>query len=104
MKTMLIGFTRKVGEFTNEKTGELIQYSNRDLRFITDAGTSKNNVGFTQFTADKMKLSQLADILKVAENDDAVDKVLSSLISKEVNVQFAPVGDQMKLIWFSAQS
>ena len=37
MSTILIGFTRKVGTFTSDKTGEVVAYSNRDLRFITDS-------------------------------------------------------------------
>lgn len=101
MKTIFIGFTRRVGTFTSEKTGEVISYSNRDLRFITDSGATSDNIGFSQFTAEKMKLSQLAQILKVNEDDKAVDTALNDLLSKNVNLQFAPVGDQMKLVWFS---
>ena len=46
MKTLFIGYTRKVGSFTNEKTGELVEYSNRDLRFITDANPNTDVRGF----------------------------------------------------------
>lgn len=110
MKTFLIGFSRSIGSFTSEKTGELIEYSNRDLRFITDSGANQDNIGFAQFTADKMKVGQLAQILKInnfdrmdkASQDNAVDEGLKKLINREVNVQFAPVGDKIKLVWFSA--
>lgn len=101
MKTILIGFTRRIGSFTSDKTGELIEYSHRDLRFITDSGANSDNIGFAQFTAEKMKLGQLASILKVKEDDVSVDNALNALLSKNVNLQFAPVGDQMKLVWFS---
>ena len=101
MKTLFIGFTRNVGTFPDKQTGELIPYSNRNLRFITDSGSGGDNVGFTQFNADKMKLGQLAKILGVRETDNDVDNALSALLSKAVNTQFAPVNNEMKLIWFS---
>lgn len=102
MKTIFIGYTRKVGSFTNEKTGELINYSNRDLRFITEGGANNDVVGFSQFVAPKMKREQLSQILKVQDNDNAVDSALNALLNREVNTQFAPVGDTMSLVWFSA--
>lgn len=103
MKTILIGFTRKVGSFTSEKTGEVIEYSNRDLRFITDSGANADNIGFKPFTAEKMRLSDLAQILKVPENDEAVDNALKNLVNKPVNTQFAPKNDKMELVWFAAE-
>ena len=101
MKTLFIGFTRNVGTFPDKQTGELIAYSNRTLRFITDSGANSDNVGFAPYEAEKMKLAQLAKILGVAENDNSVDTALNALISKEVNTQFAPVNGTMKLIWFN---
>ena len=101
MKTIFIGFTRKVGSFTNEKTGELVEYSNRELRFITDSSPNSDVIGFSSFVAPKMKLEQLAQILKVKKNDEEVDNALKALISQEVNTQFAPVGDTMSLVWFN---
>ena len=102
MSTILIGFTRKVGTFTSDKTGEVVAYSNRDLRFITDTNPDKDVVGFSQFIEPKMKLSQLASILKVPETDEAVDKTLTALCNKAVNVNFAPVGDKLSVVWFAA--
>lgn len=101
MNTILIGFSRKVGSFKSDKTGEDVNYSNRTLRFITDSGTSSDNFGYEQYTAEKMKLNTLAQILKVPENDEAVDKALKALINRPVNTQFAPVGGQISLVWFS---
>lgn len=101
MKTVFIGFTRKVGQFSNRDTGELVEYSNRELRFITDSTPNGDVVGFSSFSVPKMKLEQLAHILKVQKNDEAVDNALKALISQEVNTQFAPVGDSMSLVWFS---
>ena len=49
-----------------------------------------------------MKLSQLASILKVPETDEAVDKALTALCNKAVNVNFAPVGDKLSVVWFAA--
>lgn len=101
MKTVFIGFTRKVGSFTNRDTGELVEYNNRELRFITDSAPNSDVVGFSSFSVPKMKLEQIAQILKVQKNDEAVDNALKALISQEVNTQFAPVGDSMSLVWFS---
>lgn len=101
MKVIFIGFTQSIGTFKDKNTGESVQYSNRSLRFITDSGAVGDNVGFTQFTADKMKLAQLAEILKVPKTDEDVNFALTSLLSKEVNCQFAPVNNEMKLTWFS---
>ena len=101
MKTLFIGYTRKVGSFTNEKTGELVEYSNRDLRFITDANPNTDVRGFSQFVEPKMKLAQLAQILKVPETDEAVDKALTALLNREVNLNYAPLGDKLSVVWFA---
>ena len=101
MKIIFIGYTQSIGTFPDKNTGELIPYSNRSLRFITDSGAGGDNIGFTQFTADKMKLAQLSEILKVPKTDEAVNSALTALLSKEVNCQFAPVNNEMKLTWFS---
>lgn len=103
MKTILIGFSRSVGTFTSRQTGEEVSYSNRTLRFITNSGENKDNIGFEQFSAEKMKLSVLAQILKVQETDEAVDKALNELINRPVNTQFAPVGGALSLVWFAAE-
>ena len=100
MKYILIGFSQNVGTFTDKVTGELVSYSNRSLRFITDSGAGGNEFGFSQFTADKLKLAQLADILKVQKTDEAVNNALLGLLSKDVNVQFAPINNELKLVWF----
>ena len=104
MKTILIGYEIRKGTFKSKDTGEDVAYSNRNLRFITDIGANETDIGFSQFIAEKMKLSQLAQILKVPENDEAVNKALSALLSKEVNTQFAPVAGTMKLVWFAPVS
>ena len=103
--TLLIGYTRNVGQFASKDTGELIDYSNRILRFITNSGASisqpgKENIGFSQF-GEKLKLAELAGILGVPEDDKAVDNALNALLQKEVITSFAPVGDKMSLVYFS---
>ena len=101
MKYIFIGFTQSVGTFTDKQTGEVVPYSNRNLRFITDSGANGDNFGFAQFTAEKMKLAQLSDILKVPKTDEAVNNALLGLLSKDVTCTFAPVGDSLKLVWFA---
>lgn len=105
VSTLLIGYQRNVGQFPSKDTGELIDYSNRVLRFITNSGATtaqkgKENIGYSQF-AEKMKLADLASILGVAEDDKAVDNALNALLQQEVITSFAPVGDKMSLVYFA---
>lgn len=103
MKTVFIGYEKRVGSFPSKETGEIISYSNRFLRFITDSGASKSDIGFKSFTTDRLKLGELAEILGVPENDEAVDKALAALLNKPVRTSFAPKDDKMVLVWFGAE-
>ena len=94
--TLLIGYSRNVGQFPSKDTGELIDYSNRIIRFITNSGQNSStpgqeHIGYSQF-AEKMKRTELAGILGVADTEEAVDNALNNLLQKEVITSFAPVG------------
>lgn len=97
MSTYLVGFERRKGEFANEKTGELIGYDNRMLRFITDDGHNKDNFGFAGFEL-KMKMSDIAESLGVPATGEAVDTSLKNLFRKEVDIIYAPRNNVMTVV------
>lgn len=99
MSTYLIGVGLRKGEFTNEKTGELINYDNRLLRCVTDDGKDSNNLGFTGFEI-KMKMTDIAHSLGVSENDSAVDTSLKNLFNKEIQLIYAPLNNVMTVVGF----
>lgn len=100
MKHILIGYQINVGEFTPDDQPERkIPYSNRVLTFITDVGEDKYNIGFQPYK-EKFKLADLARILDVQPDDKLVNDALKTMVNKVVNVQFAPIGDALKVVSF----
>lgn len=96
MSTKLIGFEIKKGTFTNEKTGELVPYSNRALRFVTDDGAdNKVNFGFSCYEEPKVKMSVIASALGISETDEAVDMALRNMLNKEVIVLRMPKNNEL---------
>lgn len=99
-KTILVGFTKNVGQFTSDKTGEVINYSNRELFCITNIGEDrKKYFGYTPFK-EKLKLSDLAASLGCAESDTAVDQKLDTLINKPIEFERAPRNGEFQVIGF----
>ena len=98
MKTLLIGYEIKKGSFTSEKTGEVIDYNNRILRFITDSGSTKENVGYAPFS-EKFKMTDLAKCFGVPETDVSVDAVLQNGLQHEWELAYRPVGDKMACVY-----
>jgi predicted metal-dependent TIM-barrel fold hydrolase len=98
-KTVLIGFEIKNGKFTNEKTGELVEYNNRVLRFITDSGQTSDNIGFAQFEV-KLKMEDVARSFGIGLNDQYVNETLSKNLHKEFEVLWAPKNGTMTAVGF----
>lgn len=101
MSTILIGFERRVGSFTDKSTGEVVAYSNRILRAITDDGADNDNLGFSAFE-EKLKMKDLAAYLNVKDDDISVDNVLKSLINKAVDFKRAPRDGTFQVVGFKA--
>ena len=99
MSTYLVGFERRIGEFPNDKTGELISYDNRLLRCVTNDGQNKDIFGFSAFEV-KMKMSDIADSLGVSANGEAVDTSLKNLFRKEIEIVYAPRNNVMTVVGF----
>lgn len=96
-QTILIGYEIRTGSFTNEKTGELVEYNNRKLRFITDSGATKDNIGFEAFTV-QFKMKDLAACFRVGESDKLVDDVLNQSLHKEYELSYAPKNGEMTCV------
>lgn len=99
--TILVGFIRSVGDFTDKKTGEVIKYSNRTLHLISDEGSDSDNIGFAPFAVEKIKLKQLSSILLCREDDSDVDNALKDLINKHVNLRWAARNGVLSLVGLS---
>lgn len=93
-QTILIGYEIKIGTFPNEKTGEMIPYNNRILRFITDVGATSENVGYSPFKV-KLKMQEIAKCLNLAANDSLVNDTLNKNLNKEFDVLWSPRDDSM---------
>ena len=98
MSTYLVGFDTKKGEFTNDKTGESIAYSNRSLNCVTDDGQNANSFGYSCFQVKKIKMSEIAFSLGVPERDDAVDTALKNLLKKEIELINAPKNGTLTIV------
>ncbi len=96
--TKFIGYEISIGTFTNEKSGEVIEYSNRNLTFVTDAGADEKHVGFAPFQHKKVKMSQLSSWLNVKEDDKSVNNALDSMIDKVVMLDLAPRNGELTLV------
>lgn len=93
-QTILIGYEIKIGKFPNEKTGQLVEYNNRILRFISDSGATPENVGYSPFEV-KLKMTELAKSLGIGANDNFVNDTLTKNLNKEFEVSFAPKNGAM---------
>lgn len=112
MITKLIGFEVSKGSFTNEKTGELVEYSNRNLNLITDSGEDESHVGYSFYSEKKIKMKNLAKWLNIvtpkelpkeyeSENeylDIHVNKALKNLIGKVVSIDRAPRNGELEVV------
>lgn len=98
-KTVLIGFEIRSGSFPNEKTGELVPFNNRVLRFITDSGVTSENIGFSQFEV-KLKMEDVAKCFGIGKNDQYVNETLAKNLHKEFEVLWAPKNGSMTCVGF----
>lgn len=93
MATKFIGFKRKKGSFTNEKTGELVSYDNYSLYFIT--GGVPDIVGY--YPSDyKIKGDVICQVLGLDSRagDNAVIQHLQSLVNNDVVLTVLNVDDK----------
>ncbi len=93
MATKFIGFKRKKGSFTNEKTGEVIAYDNYDLYFIT--GGVPDITGYYP-SAYKVKGNTIRQILgfEASAGDNEVLGILHDMVNKDVLLSVLSVDDK----------
>lgn len=93
MATKFIGFKRKNGTFTNDKTGEVVAYDNYDLFFIT--GNVPDIVGY--YPSDyKIKGNVIRQVvgLDSSAGDSDVLSLLHDMINNEVLLNVLNVDDK----------
>lgn len=79
----LIGFESQSGTFTAEATGEVINWSNRLLRCVTDESLGKRERGLKIFE-QKLKTDFVIESLGINPNssEDMIDNALANLLNK----------------------
>lgn len=93
MATKFIGYKRKNGSFTNEKTGEVVSYDNYDLYFIT--GGVPEITGYYP-SSYKIKGNSVRQILgmNAQVGDNEVLATLSRMVNKDVLLSVLNVDDK----------
>lgn len=93
MATKFIGYKRKNGSFTNEKTGEVVAYDNYDLYFIT--GGVPDITGYYP-SAYKVKGNAVRQILGFESNagDNVVLQTLHDMVNNDVLLSVLSVDDK----------
>ena len=94
MSTYLVGSVPKKGEFINKETGENIVYNNRVLQCVSD---SHAGIGY-EVSEVKLKMSDIAYHLGVAERDDAVDMALSKLVKQKISFVTMPKNGVLSIV------
>lgn len=96
MSTYLVGFEVNKGQFPNDK-GELVDYNNRLLNFLTDDGQSAVSFGFSGFQV-KLKMSNVAWSLGVPERDESVNSSLEKIFRHKVDFIHAPKNGKLEIV------
>lgn len=93
MATKFIGYKRKNGSFLNDKTGEVVNYDNFDLYFIT--GGVPEVTGFYP-SSYKIKASAIRQILDYPADTptETVIETLKSYVNKDVLLSVLNVEDK----------
>ncbi len=92
MAYVLIGYTINSGSMT--KDGQNITWDKREIRFITDVGSTDTEIGFSPFE-ETFKCEELSKILHV--QPALVNDALNQMLNKKVDVSFAPVKGELKV-------
>ena len=91
--TKFIGYKRKHGKFTDKETGELVNYDNYDLYFITC--DVPDIVGYYP-SSYRLKKDTIRKVLRASltADDDYILGILGDLINKEVMISVLNVDDK----------
>ncbi len=97
----LVGFNSMSGQLKSDKTGELIDWSNRTLRCITDDNLNSGDFGFA-LLEQKLKKSDVCKSLGLNSNstDKSVNDALCKLLNSKIEFIAGRVGKEIKINGF----
>lgn len=96
----LVGFQTQYGQFKSD-SGELVDWSNRLLRCVSDEDIEKGEYGL-KIVEQKLKKLQVCKSLGLSENssEDAVDQELKKLLNAEIAFTLGLVKGKFEVIGF----
>ncbi len=97
----LIGFQSKCGQVTSDTTGEVIDWSNRTLRCVSDESTEDGYYGLA-FVSCKLKKVQVCRSLGISEksSEAAVDEALCRILNSEIQFTLGIVKNDYEINGF----
>lgn len=89
------------GQFTSESTGQVIDWSNRTLRCVTDDNLNKGDFGYAVLE-QKFKKSEVCKSLGLSEEatEKSVDDALCKLMNAKIEFLVGRVGKEFKINGF----
>lgn len=97
----LVGFNAASGQITSETTGQVIDWSNRILRCVTDEDLAEGDFGFAVFE-QKLKKSEVCKSLGLNANasDYTVNETLCKFLNAQIEFTMGRVGKELKVNGF----
>ena len=100
--TILVGFQAQFGTFTSDTTGELVNWSNRLIRCVSDESLENDEFGL-KIVEQKLKKSQVCKSLGISEDssEDVVNKALCSILNAEISFTLGIVKKEYEIVGFT---
>lgn len=100
--TRLVGFQAQSGKFTSDTTGELVDWSNRLIRCVSDESLEKGEFGL-KIVEQKLKKAQVCKSLGISEDssEDEVNKSLCSVLNAEITFTLGIVKKEYEIVGFT---
>ena len=98
----LIGFEAQHGNFTSSDTGEVINWSNRLLRCVTDENLNDNERGL-KIVEQKLKTAYVISSLslKPDSSEEAVNRELEKALNHKIMFNIGLVKGKYEIIGFT---
>lgn len=97
-----IGFEAQYGDFTSKDTGEVINWSNRLLRCVTDENLNANERGL-KIVEQKLKTTLVVSSLslKPDSSEEAVNRELEKFLNRYIKFDIGLVRGKYEIIGFT---
>lgn len=97
----LIGFEAQSGDFVSKESGEVIAWSNRLLRCVTDENLGNREYGL-KIVEQKLKTTLVIKSLGLNENssEENVDNALRNLLNRNIIFKIGLVKDKYEIVGF----